>query len=324
MAIEWRQLAAASSGWERPGYARQAIARAPARPRRWPAASRRAAGAGHEPVVASSPMACDPRGRPGCVRLEQLSKDIAHISALGCSPLPYLVAQGCRDADLDSWRVPFGRRIQGRSARPRPPGGQIETLLGALGQPVEIGVRQHAPALRLHRHRISSTYSGRTSDAAAWHGSRRTRHRLFHGDDFERGSVGVGAREEDQVVAFGGWVEWADAVFRDLPRSLVTDPMSRGGVSEDDKHPMSPLCRTQHRCQEWSAESVGGQPGAVFRMIPALEPRSREFVARCGREPAPLPIRAHALLVCQDGWPSFAALALDRLPGLHHPALTRR
>jgi hypothetical protein len=111
---------------------------------------------------------------------------------------------------------------------------------------------------------------------------------LFHGDDFERGSVGVGAKEEDQVVAFGGWVEWADAVFHDVPRSLVTDPMSRCRVSEDDKHPMSPLCRTQHRCQEWSAEIVGGQPGAVFRMISSLEPRSREFVARHGDEPAPL------------------------------------
>jgi len=68
--------------------------------------------------------------------------------------------------------------------------------------------------------------------------------RLFHGDDFKWDSVGVGTKTGDQVVAFRGWVEWADAVFHDVPRSLVSDPVFRCRAPEDDDQLMPSLCRT--------------------------------------------------------------------------------
>jgi len=74
--------------------------------------------------------------------------------------------------------------------------------------------------------------------------------RLFHGDDFKWDFVGVGTKEEDQVVAFGGWREWAEAVLHDVPRSLVSDPVFRRRAPEDDDHLMPSLCRTQQPCQE--------------------------------------------------------------------------
>src|SRR5450759_4084230 len=76
--------------------------------------------------------------------------------------------------------------------------------------------------------------------------------RLFHGNDLKWDSVGVGTKEEDQVVAFGGWIEWADAVFHDVPRSLVSDRVFRRRAPEDDDHLMPSLCRTQRPCPELS------------------------------------------------------------------------
>lgn len=72
---------------------------------------------------------------------------------------------------------------------------------------------------------------------------------LIHGDDFEWDSVGVRAKEEDQVVAFGGWIEWADAMFHDVPRSFVimsrTTTMSKNGAPSSPQAVPAVIGRTE-------------------------------------------------------------------------------
>jgi hypothetical protein len=57
-------------------------------------------------------------------------------------------------------------------------------------------------------------------------------------NDLKRDSVGVGAKEEDQIVASRTWIERTNAVLHDVPGSLVRDPVFRGRSPEDDNHLM--------------------------------------------------------------------------------------
>jgi hypothetical protein len=131
----------------------------------------------HEPLALQSRPSQEPAGSrspelpvkfvPGClsatgashrlglrVLLEEVSDDVADASALTRGLRPGAIANGGRNSDPNTRGMFGGVRVQEWPASARSERRRLESGFGLRRQPVEVCLRQHAPALGRHRHSI--------------------------------------------------------------------------------------------------------------------------------------------------------------------------